>query len=335
MRVPEVQPRALPQAALAVKAPSVVLVLPYNPKMTPRSELDTRLSKALAAAEKKLLIVHPAEAAMPVVRKLQHLVRGLNSSTHKVGVALFASEDLAKVIYLEQEVQERIMVDEPFLVRDLADCKASPRDFLVLLLSMRESKMYWSSGDGMKLIKSNSSQNVFANGDQEVMLNKFLHFMDQGLGAVLKVYPLPVFVVATDRVADHFGRVTHNGQQIAGYIDKDASGMGEKELQAILAPLVKDWKAIKSRLLLQDMEKAAQTGKLVRGVDEVRKAVGCKNCRVIILVPDEPASGNRGFYQDGEIDELVEKVLENGGAAEKLDQELMQPYGTVAVIKYY
>ena len=350
MRISDIRSRVLPRAIAAAPKPSVALVLPYNPKMTPRTELDGRLKEALAAAEKKLLKAHPAEIGMPIVRKLQQLMRGLNSSTHRVGVALFVSEEVSKVIYLDYEVEERVLVDEPFLVRDLADCRAGLREFLVLLLSSKESKMYWSNGDGMKLIKSNGSQNIYAYLNEvpertgnfsdpeerrEVMLNKFLHHMDLGLGAVLKVYPLPVFVVAPDRVAGHFARVTHFSSQIAGMVHKDAIGIGEDELKALLEPQLADWEAMRSRLLLQQMEKAAQTGRLVCGVHEVRKAAGCRNSRVVIVGRREPGSEDANFYADGEIDGLVEKVLGNGGTVEKLDKELLLPYGPVAVIKYY
>ena len=350
MRIPEIQSRVLPQAIAAPTRPSVALVLPYNPKMTPRSELDTRLRGALAAAEKKLLVAHPAETAMPIVRNLQQLVRGLNTSTHKVGVALFVSDEVSKAIYLDYEVEERVLVDQPFLVRDLADCKAGSRDFLVLLLSSKESKMYWSNGSVMKLVKTNGSQNVYAylnevpertgnfsdpEARREVMLNKFLHYMDLGLGAVLKVYPLPVFVVAPDRVAGHFARVTHYSHQIAGVIHKEGIGIAEEELKALLEPELADWEAMQSRLLLQQMEKAAQAGKLVCGVHEVRKAAGCRNSRVIIVGSQEPGGDRPDFYSDGEMDGLIEKVLENGGTVEKLEEELLRPYGPVAVIKYY
>ena|GEM_PF-3769865 len=76
MQTFEIQSKTLPRAIAAAPKPSVALVLPYNPKMTPRTELDARMRGALAAAEKKLLMAHPAEVAMPIVRSLQQLVRG-------------------------------------------------------------------------------------------------------------------------------------------------------------------------------------------------------------------------------------------------------------------
>ncbi|HLZ86449.1 MAG TPA: hypothetical protein VKQ52_04375 [Puia sp.] len=333
-----------------VRKPSVAIVLPYNPKMSPRHEIETQLRRVLGMAEKRLLDAHPAETAMPVVRRLQQLARKLNSATLKVSIALFVSEDVARVTYMDFPVEERVMVDEPFLVRDIADCRPSTREYLVLLLSAKESKMYLESGNGLKLIKSNAPQSVYAYLNEvpertgnfsdaadrrEVMLNKFLHHMDEGLGAVLKVYPLPVFVVGPERVAGHFARVTRNDRQIAGYVYKHAIDASEAELQQWLEPLLADWRQTKQQLLLRQMEKAAEAGKLVCGVHEARKAAACKNSRLIVVDRDGHQGEEADFYSGGEIDVIIEKVLESGGEIEKMDHELLKPYGPIALIRYY
>lgn len=336
--------------APALKSPSVALLLPYDPKMMTRQEIDGLLRNALSTAEKKLMAAHPAETALPILRKLQQLIRGLNGSTHKVSVAIFVSEDTTKVLYLDMPIEEQVLVDEPFLLRDIADHKAGSRDFLVLLLSSTESRMYLHDPNGLRLIKSNSPQNVYAylnevpertgnfsdpSSRREVMLNKFLHHMDQGLAAVLKLYPLPVFVVAAERVAGHFARLTQYDHQIAGYIHKDGTNARENDLKVLLEPYLADWQATKAQLLLRQLEKAARTGKLACGIHEVRKAAACRNTRLVVIEDQEPLIGSTGFYSRDGIDNLVEKVLEGGGEIEKMDKHLLGDYGPVAVIKYY
>ncbi|GGA94791.1 baeRF3 domain-containing protein [Puia dinghuensis] len=350
MYISEINQKRLPQAAVATVKPSVAIVLPYNPKMSPRQEIDSRLQRVLSAAEKQLLAAHPAEAAMPVVRKLQQLARKLNASTHKVSVALFASEDVAKVTYMDFAVDERVMVDQPFRVRDIAGCKPSAREYLVLLLSAKESRMYCNNGTAMRMIKSNTPQNVFAwlnevpertanfsdpDSRREVMLNKFLHHMDEGLGAVLRVYPLPVFVVGTERVTGHFAAITRHDRNIAGYLHKQGIDASETELEEMLQPLLSDWHRTKQQLLVRQMEKAAEAGKLVCGIHEARKAAGWRNSRLIIVGSTGETENPEAFYFEGEVDEIVEKVLESGGEVEKIDDHLLKPYGPVALIKYY
>jgi len=348
MNVPAVRAKSAREEDSDRSAPHVAIVLPFNPKMTPRHELEVVLHSLQTTAEKQLLETHSSGLAMPVIRRLQQLIRGLNFSTHKRSAALFASALAAKTLYLDFDVSATAIVDQPFRVRDLADCKPSSKEYLLLLLSGKQSKMYHSGMSGLRLIKSNSPQNIYAflnvvpqktgnfsdNNDwHEVMLNKFLHHMDEGLGAVLKAYPLPVFVAGTERVAGHFRHITRHDRNIAGYIYKHCIDANEQELQGLLRPMLNDWRQMTDQLLLLQMEKAAEAGKLVCGIEEVRKAARCSNSRVVIVEREE--TGAEMFYNEAPIDEIVEKVLENGGTVEQLNRASMAKFGPIALIRYY
>lgn len=333
-----------------VPSPSAALVLPFNPKMTPRSDLDLLVQNMQASAERSLLAAHPSGEAMPVIRKLQQLLRSLNFSTHRTGVALFASGDIGKTLYVDFAVEPRMIIDQPFRVRELADCKPAHKEYLLLLLTGTQSKMYRNNVSGLRLVKSNTPQNIYAylnevpektgnfseiSNRHEVMLNKFMHYMDEGLGAVLKAYPLPVFVAGTERVAGHFGRITRHEKNIAGYVYKHCIDANEQELEEVLHPMLEDWRQLTGRMLLLQIEKAAEAGKLICGIGEVTKVARCSNSRIIII--EEALSQARhggGFYREDPIDEIVEKVLDNGGAVEKLDKASLSKYGNIALIRY-
>jgi hypothetical protein len=333
--------------------PTAALILPFDPKMTPKHDLELTLRRNLETAEKKLLTTHAAEDAMPVIKRLQQALRGLNFSTHKRSVAIFVTAETARTTYMEFAVEERLIIDKPFRTRDLADCKPGGKECLLLLLSARESKMYLKTGETLRLIKSNSPQNVFAyvnerpeqtanfsdrEDRQEIVLNKFLHHMDVGLDAVLKAYPLPVFVAGVERVTGHFSRITQHQEAIAGYVNKHGMDATPDELELLFQPLLDNWQTLRQRLLLLQMEKAAGASKLVCGIDAVSKAAACSNARLVI-VGTMPTTGDGAdkmtFYSDASIDQAVEKVLQSGGDVEKLDRSMMEAYGGIALIRYY
>jgi hypothetical protein len=353
MNIPTLSKDSIAPERGTTSQPTIALVLPFDPKMTPRHELELSLKKILESAERELLARHPAEEAIPVIKKLQQALRGLNFSTHRRGLALFVSAKTARSTYLDFNVEEHVFIDQHFRVRDLADCKPSGKEYLLLLLSGCKSKMYLKTNTGLRLIKSNTPQDLYAYLNEvpertgnfsdpherhEVMLNKFLHHMDQGLGAVLKVYPLPVFVAGTDRVTGHFTRITRNDKHIAGYLHKHCMEAKETELEEMLQPLLDDWSQLRQRMLLMQMEKAALAGKLVCGLEEVRKAARCSNSRLVVVEKVLDAEGKEeanGFYTEGPLDQIVEKVLESGGEVEKLDRGLLEKYGPIALIRYY
>ncbi len=336
------------QAPHAAAEPSVALVFPFDPKMTPKAELELSIKRLLGKAEKQLLTRHTGEVAVPLIKRLQQALRGLNYSTHKRSVAVWVSPSKTGITYMDFAVEERSFVDRPFRVRDLADCKPSGKEYLLLLLSGTESRMYLHNGSGLKLIKSNGAQSIYAYLNEvperagnfsdpadrrEVMLNKFLHHMDQGLGYVLKAYPLPVFVSGPERVAGHFSRITRHSGNIAAYIYKNCVHSPENELEALLQPILGDWRRLRQQLLSLQLEKAFEAGKLVCGIEEVRKAARCSNSRLIVFEDSEAAPG--GFFTDGPLDTIAAKVLENGGDVEKLDIGDMGRFGPIALIRYY
>ncbi|HEV2483040.1 MAG TPA: hypothetical protein VGS79_25420 [Puia sp.] len=328
--------------------PSIALVFPFDPKMTPRAELDLAIKRLLGTAEKRLLTGYPGDAVLPVIKRLQQALRRLNYSTHKRSVAVWVSPSKTETTYMNFAVEERLFVDQPFRVRDIADCKPSGKECLLLLLTGKESKMYLHNGNGLKLIKTNGAQHVFAYLNEvpertanfsdpadrhEVMLNKFLHHMDQGLAYVLKAYPLPVFVAGPERVAGHFSRITHHAGNIAAYIYKNCIHSPEKDLEALLQPLLDEWQQLRQKLLSLQLEKAFEAGKLVCGIEAVRKAARCSNSRLVVL--ETSAANPADFFTDGSVDQIVQRVLENGGDVEKLDVGGLGRFGPVALIRYY
>jgi len=328
--------------------PTLAAVFPFDPKMTPRSEVELAVRRILGSAENALLARHSSEVAMPVIKRLQQALRSLNYSTHKRSVAVWASSVMSGTIYMDFAVEERLFVDRPFRIRDLADCKPSGKEYLLLLLSSNESRMYLKDGNDLKLIKSNTPQNIYAwlnevpektgnfsdrEDRHEVMLNKFLHHMDEGLEHVLKAYPLPVFVAGTERITGHFGRLTRHARNIAGYVHKHCIHSTGQELETMLQPLLDQWQQLRQNMLLLQLQKAAEAGKLVCGIEEVRKAARCSNARLVVIESSEaPATG---FFTDGPLDQIVEKVLASGGDVEKLDSDMLDRYGLVALIRYY
>ncbi len=335
--------------------PSVSMVLPFEPKMTAKSEWEPVLKAALRKAEKQLMAVYSSEEAMPLITKLQYLLNNLNTATHKRSIAIFVSPVVEKVMYMDLPMQEKIVVGAPFRVRDLVNCRKKGIEYLVLLLSARQSKMYRSEGTGLRLIKSNAPQNVYAylnevpertanfsdpSGRRETMLDKFLHQMDAGLSLILKAYPLPVFVLGDSREAGHFAKITHNDKHIAAYIHKSCLEAGEQQLLDYLQPYITDWQAVSRQDALRQVEKAHDAGKLAIGLDEVSKMAKYKSSRLLVVEEDMAAaslSPNAGpdFFISDKVDTIIEKVLENGGDVQWVDKDRLKEYGHIALIQHY
>lgn len=334
--------------------PSVVITLPFNPKMTPKGQLDAALKDAAGKVERQLMSNYPRQAALPVIHQLQKMLSELNYSTHKQSIVLLVSPETEKVMYLDELLDTQVLVDTDFRIRDLTTAGHANVQYLVLLLSGSLSKMYHSDGVRLKLIKNNALKTVYAylnevpektanfsdpDARKQVMLDKFLHHMDEGLSTILDAYPLPVFVMATDKVLGHFARITRNNRHIAVYIHKNCIGSKEEDILDTLQPYLRDWRLVRQQMALKNIEIALESGKLVTGIEEVGKAVRTRNNRLLIVerdYTDSPGSPVPGeFYIHDRVDAIVKKVLENGGQVEWVDPGQLDDLGHIALIRYY
>jgi hypothetical protein len=325
--------------------------------MIPKGQLESSLKAALSAAERRLFAHYTRQRALPVIRLLGQLIATLNYATHKKSVALFVSPETSSALYFDEPVDKRVLVDSDFRMRDLAVSRDTNVPYFVLLLSGRQSKMYQSDGLCLRLIKSNGLKPVYAYTHQlpekvanfsdpaarkEDLLDKFLHHMDEGLSTILDACPLPVFVIATDRVAGHFSRITHNARHIAVYIHKNCLDNTIEELLGTLQPYLKDWRIVRQQMALKHVEIALETGKLSSGIEAVDKAAHGKNSRLLVVerdfgVPFGPtfSENNKAFYLQDQVDTIVKKVLENGGQVEWVSEGLLAEKGHIALIRYY
>lgn len=335
--------------------PSAAIVLPFEPKMTPKGIWEPTLKAALRKVEKELMAKCSSDTAMPLITKLQSIFNNLNTATHKRSIAVFVSPLVEKVMYMDMPVEEKVLVNTPFCVRDLTNCRKKGIEYLVLLLGARQSKMYKSEGAGLRLIKANAPQNVEAYMNEvpekeadgsdspsrkEAMLNKFLHHMDTGLSFVLKAYPLPVFVLGDSRVAGHFSKITRNDKRIAAYIHKNCQEAGEHQLLDYLQPYIMDWQELRQQYALRQAEKAYNAGKLAMGLHEVGKMAKYKSSRLLIverdLIDSGPSHQNApAFYQTDKVDAIIQHVLENGAEVEWVDKDRLNEYGHIALIQHY
>ncbi|HTI10567.1 MAG TPA: hypothetical protein VL832_18490 [Puia sp.] len=334
--------------------PYVSLVLPFEPKMTAKSEWEPILKAALRKVEKDLMAGYSSEEAMPLITRLQFLLNNLNTATHKKSIAVFVSPVVEKVMYMDIPMEEKVVVGAPFRVRDLVNCRKKGIEYLVLLLSARQSKMYRAQGTGLRLIKSNAPQNVFAylnevpervanfsdpSGRRETMLDKFLHQMDTGLSLILKAYPLPVFVLGDSRVTGHFAKITRNDRHIATYIHKNCLEAGEQQLLDYLQPYITDWQEVSRQDALRQVEKAHDAGKLAIGLDEVSKMAKYKSSRLLVveegMMEAAPHPSTTNFFISGKVDTVIQQVLENGGDVQWVDKDKLKDYGHIALVQHY
>jgi len=346
--------------------PEVSIILPFDAAISLQAEAGHQLKIAVDKVESELLGNYPPGKAMPAIKKLRDLVGALHFDTSKKGVAIFVSPIVEKVFYLDFPVNEKIITGETFEIRDLLYCKKQLIQYLVLLLSGESSKMYLDNGSTFLLLKSGVPQNSHAyerdmperSGNfsdpekhKEILLDNFLHHCDQGLTVLLKSYPFPVFVMGAEKALGRFKKITRNTKSLVESIPGNYLEASESELRKVLKPYLKDWRGIREKAVLLQIEKALGEKQLESGIKKVWEAATHKNCRLLLVEEDfvyaahqgahpddiykEDLSLSRPFYIKDAVDVVIEKVLAAGGDVEFVSSGALKEYGRIALIRYY
>lgn len=345
--------------------PSVSIIMPFEPKMSLKTELSHKLKLAVAKIEQQLMENYDPEKVNAVMNKLHKVIADLNYDTYKKSIAIFVSPVFEKVFYLDIPVEEKLMVDESFEIRDIVYSKKELHKYLVLILSAEWTKIYLVDGTHLLRIKTASPDNVNAIWNEpptrvanfsdpsyrkEVMLDKFLKYTDEGLAVVLNDLALPVFVLGAKRTIGHFKKITKNARHIVEYIPGNYSEAPETEIKRILQSHISEWKKVKQAELLLQLEAARDAGRLVSGIKNVWKQVAQKNGKLLVvekdfayaaqlvntdtILPHEPSGNNQLFIKDA-VDDIMEKVLMSGGDVAFVDEGQLTVYDKIALITHY
>jgi hypothetical protein len=344
--------------------PAISLVLPFEPKMARGNELEQKMKNVLANVKEKLMLEYDRAAVSEMMMKLSNIANHLDYSTHKKSLAIFVSPDVEKVYYLDIPVHEKVVIDEPFELRDLVHSKKDFQKYLVLVLSGEWTRVYLGDVNHLVRIISNIPGKIDAfkndlpervgnfsdpSHRKEVVLNKFLRYTDSGLNLLLDAYPLPLFVVGPEKLLGYFKHMTKNSQSIVGFVKGNFINVPESSIREAITPHISDWRKVKEKDLLNHIETAAGTDKLSTGLRDVLKEAKRKKGRLLIIeesfsdvekqylphiFSSDQHEGNDFFIIDA-IDQAIEYVIQSGGDVEFVHDGALKDYNHVALIRYY
>jgi Bacterial archaeo-eukaryotic release factor family 3 len=346
--------------------PAVSIIMPFEPKMNLKTELTHSLKTATDKVEQELQENYPDEMSSIVMHRLRDILKSLNFNTNKKSIAIYVSPVFEKVLYLDISVEEKIIIDESFEIRDLVYSKKQMHKYLVLLLSGKESRMYLGNSKSFVRIVSDTPESVYGymndapekvanfsdmSERKEIIMEKFLRHIDKALDIILNSYHLPLFVLGTERIMGHFKKITKHSGAVIEYVQGNYEESPVQELKEILEPFITDWKQVKQKDLLNQLEDAAGKKKLAIGMKDVwREAMNQKGRLLVVeknyMYPAHHGGSEDVIYEAAEpysrfsyikdaVDDVIAKVLENGGDVEFVDEGTLKDYNNIALVQYY
>jgi hypothetical protein len=347
--------------------PAVSIIMPFEPKMNLKVNLSQALNFAADKVERELKENYPPETVMLIMQKLKKLLKELNFNTFKKSIAIFVSPVFEKVLYLDLPVEEKIIIDESFEIRDLVYCKKQAQKYLVLQLSTKEIRMYLGeNGSFIKIVSEpalaqagnnlkDSPERVanFSDTQQyrETLMNNLLLHVDHTLEQILQSYQLPLFIMGSERILGHFKKITKHTSVVVETITGNYEEKTIPELKEILQPYVADWKKVFQKDLLNKLDHAAGMHQLSTGMQEVWRNAMAQKGKLLVVEKNFQYAAVQGDKEENiekaiepfskfsyirdAVDDVIEKVLQNGGDVEFVEENMLKDFGQIALIHYY
>lgn len=338
--------------AIIQTQPAVSILLPFEPQMGRKAAIEDSLQQAVTLACARLLESFPSETAMPVIRKLNHLLADINYCSFAKSIAIFVSVTTEKKLYLNIALREKVVIGDFFRMRNLLYARKPGLHYLVLALNNNQSKIFLGEASSLRCIKLNKACNMkktdqptaSITGHNPLVAPGFMEYTDTGLGMLLKSYPYPVFLMGTETALMQFLQVSRHAAHMICYIDGDFTEAPHESILSSLQHYLTNWQHFEQSAVLQQVQEAMLQNRLLAGTGKVQHAAALKNNELLVVEQDDtgsqplyagddtPGNSDADFYIKDATDRIIEKMLCRGIEIAVVGKGQLHDYGGIALI---
>ncbi len=345
--------------------PSVSLLAPTY-RSSPANKRDRIVVKnLLTKAIDRLHREFKKREVASVVQHLSKLVDRVDWKHTLDGLALFASKDDATAIYLPFKVKPRVSVDGSFATRDLVfTLNRAPR-YRVLVLTEKPTRLFEATTNVLTETTDKpfpmvhtgpggasrlpGGQGINRSGVRDESHRQFFRQVDDALATFQKEDHLPVVVVGVDRYLAFYQEITKDPDAIVGLVAGSHDDPSPSKLGKLVWPVFKAGMTLVRTRALVRLGQAVSANRHASGIDQVWRAAFDKRCQTLLVETsfEHPAdvspdgdrllryTGSGAAALDDAVDEVIEKVLADGGEVYFYDTGVLDLHqGIAAVLRY-
>jgi len=344
--------------------PAISIILPVHPQF-PDIKIDSEHMIAIFKnIEKQLDARYGNEITDSMMKKVKKVVLDIPANHLSKSLLIYVSPETEKVLSLPFPVNEKIIVDDSFEIRDLIYASQKDKNYLLLMISQNHVKTF--IGDLFRLAVMeypNMPENVhdawhehsFPGWDyldtkafEERNLRTYLRFIDEVVENALKQNDYPVVVMGDVKLLGYFRQHTRNTKRIAGYVDGNYEHSSlpdiKKKAETVIEKLIKS----EEEKALVQLQGAASKNNFNAGITEVWRAAAEGKGKMLIvekdyhqrarrgadeftIIPDESENNPLNILSDA-VDDAIELALSKGGEVVFVDNDSLKLYNRIALI---
>lgn len=345
--------------------PSISVLAPTH-RTAPANKRDGIVVKNLVAKGiKRLHDEFKKRDVADLVKNLNKLVDQVDWEHSLEGLALFASRDVATAIPLPFKVKARVAIDASFATRDLVfSLNRSPR-YRVLVLTEKPTRLFEATTNlltehtakpfpmihkgpgGASRLPGGQGINRSAVRDESH--RQFFRDVDEALATLQKEDHLPLVVVGVDRFLAFYQEITKDPDAIVGVVAGSHDKPSPSALGKVVWPVFKAGSTLRRTRALVRLNEAVSVNRHASGIDQVWRAAFDKRCQTLLVESDFehpadlapqgdrllPYSGRGAAALDDAVDEVIEKVLADGGEVFFYEPGVLDLHQQIAAVLRY
>lgn len=345
--------------------PSLSLIAPTH-RTAPANKKDRIVVKNLAAEGlERLQGEFKKREVAALVQNMNRLIDRVDWAHLLEGLALFASRDVATAVHLPFRPKARVVIDATFATRDLVfSLNRSPR-YRVLVLTEKPTRLFEATtnvltehtGKPFPMIHKGpggasrlpGGQGINRSAVRDESHRQFFRKVDDALAVIQKEDHLPVVVVAVDRYQAFYQAVTKDLDAIVGVVSGSHDDPNPAALGKLVWPVFKSGSTLRRTRALVRLDEAVGLNRHASGIDQVWRAAFEKRCQILLVETgfEHPADldpqgdrllpyGGRGAAAlDDAVDEVIEKVIADGGEVFFYDPGVLDVHQQIAAVLRY
>jgi hypothetical protein len=345
--------------------PSLSLLAPTH-RTAPANRKDRIVVKNLAAQGLKRLggEFRKREVAA-LVKNLNRLVDRVDWKHALEGLALFASRDVASAVALPFRPRARVVIDESFATRDLLySLNRAPR-YRVLVLTEKPTRLFDAVTNQLSEVTDKpfpmvhkgpggasrlpGGQGINRSAVRDESHRQFFRKVDEALAAIQKEDHLPVVAVGVERYLAFYQEVTKDPDAVVGCVAGSHDNPNPAALGKLVWPVFKAGATLKRTRALARLNQAVSVNRHASGIDQVWRAAFDKRCQLLLvetgfehpadLAPQGdrllPYTGRGAAALDDAVDEVIERVVVDGGEVFFYDPGVLDLHQRIAAVLRY
>jgi hypothetical protein len=312
--------------------PSISLLARTRPGRVMHAE-DLATLRTLAGQARQRLAAEHVPNARPLLDELDAMIREAAGRPTDQAVGLFVSAAHSQRVDLPVPVADRCVIDPTFATRDLVRALQHTPRHTVLLLSTDNARLLHghgatlapAPGSAFPAHRRTGGKHPGRGAERPI---EFLRRVDRALGAALRLYPMPLVLVAAEPTAGTFRGLSRNTARLAGTVKGNHLTTPTPALVDLIRPVLRDYLRSRTRQALDLIEQRAAEGRVLRTIDSAWLAARWE--RPELLAVEEDYFYPARLHPDGDtlapaddvdhpeviddaVDELIEIVLSRGG----------------------